>query len=981
MNMASTGKTAWLTATALFTGLLGAPLAAQATDAPATALPPTAQSTDAATTGDIVVTGSRAAITGFAAPAAVSILNSQAIQQQTRTTVADVLLQEPAFRGTRSPGGNANNFANPGQSTADLRGLGSQRTLVLVDGSRIVPEATAVTTGAPVAPDLNVIPTSMIDRVEVVTGGASAQYGSDAVSGVVNIILKKKYDGISLTAQSGITQYGDNFRYKIGGVAGTSFAGDRGHIVVSGETTRSTGVKDLYARDWGRDEVMIVSNGAYLTNGQPAQIQGHNVHNSNGVGGRITSAGFSLQNYTFNDDGTIRPLVLPTIDAGSYQLGGEGLSRNTGSSLVPGVKRYVGFGRASFEVSPALTLILEGGYAKSVGIFEGGFPNTTLTQASGSSSPATVSGGFTIQRDNAFLPQVVRAAMIAQNRQTITVARGFYDIGNVHFRSNNETPHGTIGVEGNLGGTWHYDAHYSYGVNKFREDFSNNFTLLTGRYYPLAVDAVYYNPANNSIYQFPNGAPPPANYKLTCRSLVPGQVVSAATAANAVGCVPLNIFGPNSATQASPAGAIDYVNRADYNAVRYTQHAAGINIRSTPFSTWAGPVSIAFGGEYRKESEKLTAGPLATAGVFAIGNTIPFSGSFNVKEGYFETIVPLARDMAFAKSLDVNGAVRYADYNLAGGQTTWKVGGVWEPLDGLRFRVNRSRDLRAPALYESFSPGASVLTQITLNGVSPFIPQNRTVGNPNLKPEVANTLTIGAVVQPRGIPGLSASVDYYKINISDTIDSLLGNTVANFCAAGIQSYCSFITFAADGKTPVSLTAGYQNIGAYRSSGLDMVLSYKLPLGGTSSLTTRFSGTYALHSYVTAAGLTVDHAGENGQGTLGQIPRFRGNLSTTYDNALFSLTAQLLYISKGKNDRTFNTLPSLTINDNEIEAIAYLNLYGSIKVTDRLSLNMTIDNAFNQDPPEAGYATQGQPTNGQLYDKIGRSFMFGVNLKL
>jgi len=271
---------------------------------------------------------------------------------------------------------------------------------------------------------------------------------------------------------------------------------------------------------------------------------------------------------------------------------------------------------------------------------------------------------------------------------------------------------------------------------------------------------------------------------------------------------------------------------------------------------------------------------------------------------------------------------------------------------------------------------------LTVKGVSANIPQNRTVGNPNLRPEVANTLTVGAVMQPRGIPGLSASVDYYRINLQDTIDSLLGNTIGNFCTQGVQSYCDFITFGGpQGTTPVSLRAGYQNIGGYISSGLDMVLTYKLPLGGSRALTTRFSGTYALHALVTAAGLSLDHVGENGQGVLGQIPRFRGNLATTYSTDLFSLTAQMLYISKGKNDKSFNTSAALTINDNDIEAAAYVNLFGSLKITDRMELTATIDNLLNRAPPVAGYATQGQAVNGQLYDKIGRSFMFGVNLKL
>jgi outer membrane receptor protein involved in Fe transport len=387
-------------------------------------------------------------------------------------------------------------------------------------------------------------------------------------------------------------------------------------------------------------------------------------------------------------------------------------------------------------------------------------------------------------------------------------------------------------------------------------------------------------------------------------------------------------------------------------------------------------VAIAFGGEYRKESENLTAGPLSTAGRFAIGNATPFSGEFNVKEAYFEAIVPLARDLSFARSLDLNGAIRYADYSNAGGQTTWKFGGVYEPIEGLRFRATRSRDIRAPAIFELFSPGSFTNTALTVNGVTAVIPQNRTVGNLNLKPEKADTLTLGVVVQPSGIPGLRMSLDYFRIDLKDAIDSLSAANIGNACTAGDAEACSFITFAADKKTPTRLVAPIQNISQFKTSGLDMALSYRTGLGGSRALTTRFTGTYALHAYING----IDRAGENGMGSLGSQPRFRGNLSETYSDDIFSLTAQLLYISKGNNDNQFNTIPALTINDNTIKAAAYVNLFGSVKVTERFELNAGIDNLLDKDPPVSPYATQGQPVNGQLYDKIGRVFQVGAKVK-
>ncbi|MBN8829604.1 MAG: TonB-dependent receptor [Sphingomonadales bacterium] len=881
---------------------------------------------------DIIVTGSRASLNGFSAPSPTQVIGADLIARQGASTVAEVLQQEPAFKATRSAGGNANNFANPGQATADLRGLGGQRTLVLINGSRVVPQAPSNNTGVPVTTDLNVIPTNMIDRVEVVTGGASAQYGSDAVAGVVNVLLKKQFRGIELTASSGISQYGDNARYRLGAIGGIDFAGGRGHFVASVEATESKEINDLYARKWGAEEWMIVTNSNFATNGLPANVVAPNVKNNNSIGGKILGPNnFTLRGYTFNADGTIRPYDAGSLNNGTYQIGGEGLSRNTGSSLIPGVRRVTTYARAEFAFSDAAVLSAEGGYTNTLAIFTGGLPNIA---------------SFTIQRDNAYLPQAVRDAMIAQNITSFTLSKGFYDMGNINFRVRNETPHVMLALEGDLGNSWHYDTHYSYGKNIFRSNFTNNFAPA---FYAFAADAVQ------------------VGGSIVCRG-VRDNVPAAA------GCVPLNVFGPQSIQRSAP-GAQDYVNRAGFSRVGYVQHSAAVNVRGEPFATWAGPVSIAFGGEWRSEKQKLTADALSTAGRFLIGNATPFAGKFNVKEGYFEALVPLAREVSFAHSFDINGAIRYADYSTAGGQTTWKLGTVYEPIEGLRFRATRSRDIRAPAIYELFSPGSTLAAGLTVRGINANIPQNRSIGNPNLRPEVANTLTLGVVLQPSGIPGLRASVDYFRIDLRDAIDSLTAANIGNFCTAGQQLYCSFITFAPNG-TPVSLAAPVQNIASFKSTGLDFALSYRLGLGGSSSLTTRFSGTYALKNLING----VDRAGENGLGSLGAVPHFRGNIQETFETGPLSLTAQLLYISKGNNDNTFNTIPALTINKNEIPAMAYVNLFSTLRIDERMELTASIDNLLNTDPPVSPYATQGQAVNGQYYDKVGRAFEIGVRIR-
>jgi len=548
-------------------------------------------------------------------------------------------------------------------------------------------------------------------------------------------------------------------------------------------------------------------------------------------------------------------------------------------------------------------------------------------------------------------------AMIAQNINTFTLSKVFYDQGNAFYEIRNRTPHGLIGAEGSLGGTWQYDFHYSYGENQFHGDVSNN---LLAAQLAFALDSVV-NPANSQI---------------VCRATLPGASFNAAAA----GCVPLNPFGPDSSTPEAQA----YVNGRGWSESLYKQHSAGLNFRAQPFSTWAAPVSIAFGAEYRHESQVVTADPIAANGRFAgNGNVGTFAGSFEVIEGYFEAIVPLARDTAFARSLDINGAIRYADYSSIGGQTNWKVGAVYEPVDGLRFRVTRSRDIRAPAIFELESPGANTATNVAVNGVTARIPVNATLGNPDLKAERGDTFTAGMVIEPVSIPRLRVSLDYYDINLKDGITSLQGATIGNLCTLGQQQFCDFITF--NGTTPVSVVAPVQNIGLLRNKGIDGVLSYSVPVGsGDQTLNIMLSANYVLNALINSGvpgTPPIERAGENGQTNVGSMPRFRGTASLTYRQPEFSITAQGQFISAGTIDNTYNTTPATTININDVPAIGYLNLYSTINIAPRIKFTLAINNVLNQDPPIVPSLNFSTPTNGAYYDKVGRSFQVGVNLQL
>jgi len=915
-------------------------------------VPATAADAADSSVQDIVVTASRTAQDGLQAPTPTQIVGAKMIEQQAATTVMEVLNQNPAFKATRSPGANATNTSSPAQATADLRALGGQRTLVLVNGSRVVPFAPASNLGVPTTTDLNLFPTLMIDRVDVVTGGASALYGSDAVSGVVNMIMKKKYDGINVTAQSGISEQGDYRTLRGGFIGGTSFNDDRGHLVLSADYSKNTGVPDIYSRDWGREEWMIVSNSQRATNGLPAFILAPNVHNSLGAGGVITSNIPGLAGMTFNPDGSLRPFQRGSISGGSTMIGGEGGSIITGTALVPDVKRFTAYGSLYYDFSDSLTGYVEGGYSRSVGFLDG--------------VPMRLSS-ITIRSDNAFLPDAVRNQLPA-GTTSFNMSRIAHDMGINHYRIVNETPHGTIGLDGKLGGSWKWDAHASYGINYYSSYTTENPVTQNLNY---AIDAVR----------------DPATGNIVCRATLQGNPAAA-------GCVPLNLFGENNFSNA----ARDYIQGEGLAKVKYDQMTAAFNVVGDLFDTWAGPVAVAVGGEYRRETQKLTADPVASAnGFLTAGNAVPYGGKFNVKEAYIEATVPLLSDVSFARKLDLNGAFRYADYSSVGGKKAWKIGGVWEPVTGLNFRVARSRDIRAPAINELASPGSNVTNNVTLvvdgKSKNAVIPQNTSAGNPNVDSEYADTFTAGFAYRGNGgLRGLGFSADYYHIKIKNAITNLSTVNIASLCSQGETYFCDLFTYGPDPANPserihTGLVAGSLNVGAFEQEGVDMTLNYSsgFPvMGDSGKFSIAASGTYIFHAYVDSGtgAAPIDRAGENGWANLGAIPTFRGNLSTTVGNKDFELTLQTIFISKGKQDVTYNTLPTNTINDNSVPSVTYFNLYGKIFAGEKRDFEFfwAINNLMDKDPPMTPYVILNGPVNGQYYDKVGRNFMVGVRKK-
>jgi len=936
--------------------LADAPERAASAPAPA-AVETAAPSPELESVDQVVVTASRVARTGFTAPTPTTVIGSAQIEQRGATNVATILYDVPAFRPS-PPGSMA--AANGGALYADLRSLGAARTLVLVDGRRFVPSA---------AVDLNQFPTILIDRTEVVTGGASAQWGSDAIAGVVNLILKNRFEGFQANVQGGISTYGDYREYRGAFIAGRKFLDGRAHLVVSADYVNNTGISSYYARPWGQKEYNLVTNPCPLQaatsatcptggNGLPTRLISGNVHLSTMTPGGIITSG-PLRGIEFLPGGTPSRFQYGDLVGGVTMIGGQQYGNTFGGTLgiaAPTLRNSF-YTHGEFEITPRVTAWAEGSHAYSqvrnsslVGKDQG--PTTVLGTQS-------VANALVIRNDNAYLPAAIRQQMAAAGVTFVNMGRINFDLGPQKPYLRNFTTRIAGGLRGEIAG-WKWDANYQYGLNRYRQYIFNDRIEAN---WLKAVDAVV-APAGNAA------------------GIAAGTIVCRSTLTDPRnGCAPANIFGEGSISSAAHA----YTHGTAWAQSRYSQNSFAGNVTGEPFSTWAGPVSVAFGGEYRKERQVAVSDPISQANGFNLGNTKAIAGEFDVKEGYFEAVVPLAKDMAFAKSLDFNGAVRRADYSSVGGATTWKVGGTWDVNGQVRLRIGQSRDFRAPNINELYASPffqTNTISDAALGGASYLVAQN-TVGNPNLKAEIADTFTAGVVATPAFLSGFQASLDYYDIDLQGAISSINIQNIVTRCNSGLPGYCDYVTRdPATGR--ISAVALVQlNLSSVKTSGLDLEMSYRFPLSRVSdsmpgNVTLRMLGTYLRKFVVDDTILVVDRAGEVGRNSTFNGPRFRATGSVTYSVGGFTGTAQVNYVGGGNYDNTWGPRDIL---DNRIDGRAYLHLQTQYNVNETLQVFGTVNNVLNTAPPAVPNVGGGSsPFNGAFYDSIGRTFTVGVRYR-
>lgn len=954
---------------------------AQAADSTATRTvqqPPTTAAA-AGSFADIVVTGTRTRST-LAAPTPTQAFTLENMEARGQSNVTQMLLEVPAFSGRSSNVTTGQRGERAGTNYADLRALGSMRTLVLVNGRRFVPVVPLNVAGYAYQVDLNQIPTLMIERVDVVTGGASAQYGSDAIAGVVNLVLRERFDGVKVEAQTGISQLGDGHQYRFGLLGGFSFAEGRGHVVLSADYDRSQGLGGPSSRKWSNprwaiftDPTATASNGLarnVLDNDVQAgnRAPGGLIVNTTGLSAAARSALIGLQfdsptTVSPFERGKYNPALTPTTFSGTQSGGGH--SRLDNISLLPSVERKVVWGHASYELSDNITAFVDASWAHTKGRIEG----FVLSDQSSIYDPVTQTGTqVRIFSDNAFIPAVLRPfipapagpATATQPAESFTMSRHNYDFGDRNSGTDTKGYTFTAGLKGELGGGWTWDASYIYGSNDYERLVLNQ---RDRQRYALAADAVR-NPANDQI---------------VCRSTLTNPTN---------GCVPVNLFGSGTPSEA----ALDYFTFTATGVSRYRQNAAQANLQGSPFATWAGDVAIAAGVEWRHESVDATVDEVQQSGNPDELWGLAYDGRFTVVEGYLEATAPLATDLSWAKSLAVNGAVRHARYgkdaSAAGGQTTWKLGATYEPVNGLLFRAGHSLDIRAPSLYELRVPNLNNVQNIGFRGATASGVLVGSGGNPNLTPEKAKTTTLGFTLRPAALRGFGFSVDYFNISIKDVIRSVGGQNVALFCERGITSYCDLLRFNSGGVM-LSIQNQLLNLASLKTNGVDFTANYNGSLG-EDQFSVRATATYTRHyttTIPTPSGVPTVEEVAGGVNTNAQ-PRWKGNLIATYTHGPLTVSPNVRYVGKGLvspllSDKPTATAPiGMSSSDNSVGDYYVFGLSASVNILPDEGFQVfgVVDNLFNRDPEIVTNAFGVPATNGGLYDFIGRYFRVGVRAK-
>lgn len=807
--------------------------------------------------GEIVVTGSRLARPELSSPHPIQSFTSAALEQSGDTNITDFLVDTPALIGSSGAGETSGSnifFQSAGLNLLDLRNLGTRRTLVLVNGRRHVaayPGASSV--------DINSIPLGLIERVDVLTGGTSAVYGADGVSGVVNFVLRRDFEGVEGRGQFGVSERGDAGNRYGSVVAGANFAGGRGNVAFAFEHGGSDRLNDrdrAYSGDPLR-RFELLRGGPQGAGVERALFNDVRWQDSSpdaavDLGGPVDGA-FLPGAFDLAPDrtgsGSVYDRGVILAGSGGRTIGGSGTpTAGYYGDFRPFLERHNLNALASFEFSPAIRFFAEGKYATSTAY--------TVSQP-------TFDFGIALAADNAFLRQ--RYGPELTRGGALVIGRDNLDFGIRGDRAERETVRAVVGIEGRLNSNLRYELSLVHGRSSASTRSQNE--RVRDRYF-AALDAVV----------GPDG-------RIICRIDLPGETIidpvnfgAPATTFRSGECVPLNLLGNG---VASPE-ALDFVQLDHTTRNRIGQQVvSGYLAGDAGFGLGGGPIGFALGAEYRKETSRSVPSEALQEGILLDNSEIEVErGSYDVKELFGEVTVPLLENRPLARTLTVGGALRYSDHSSIGGTATYKLDAVYAPVRDVTFRGTWSRAVRAPNINELFQPlsgafefvtdpcdvanldagsssrRANCAAQLAALGLLPariasFSPSSdpeasttrrgRAGGDPSLREERAKTWTAGLVLRPRVLPGFSLAVDWYEIRLDGAINSFTATQAFALCVDQPtldNPFCDLVERDPSTGFASGFTLRPQNVARFETAGLDVTLSYLFSPGpelGTFSL--------------------------------------------------------------------------------------------------------------------------------------------------
>ncbi|MCP8891211.1 TonB-dependent receptor domain-containing protein [Sphingomonas faeni] len=972
-------RTLLLTATILAAGALAVPAFAQ--DAPAAAPAAVQEQATVAPEADdsIVVTGSRIRRPDLESASPVAVIDSQQIQSQGIVNTQDLLAKLPQV-GIPGLSRTNSNFLTTGNgvATINLRNLGDSRTLVLVNGRRFVPGVAGTS-----IVDVNNIPADFVERIEVVTGGASAIYGSDAIAGVVNYVTKTDMQGITARAQYGLTSRGDNPNYTASITGGTKFGeDDRGSIIVNGTYSKDLGLlsnkRGISAEDCSNLGCGPQSYSSYSAQGR--------FELRNGANASTNAGGYASNLFSFNPDNSV------------VSGGGTGFNRNSVRRISTPTERYLAAGAAQYKFSDSVTAFLEGTYAKT--------KSSSQIEALALDSQLDTGVGYGI--DNPYIPASIRQQIIARNSDGIAsndvTSIDFRRRQNEVFSRSNTNDRDTFRIAGGFRGAispkWSYEVSGVYGQLKDRTS-SQDIDITK---YANALDAV---------------------------TDATGTIVCRDAAARAAGCAPINLFGYNTAS----AAASNYVQAdvAREVAIKNTQFVANASLNGSLLTLPYGDVRVAFGGEYRREKSAENWDALTNAGQNSGNQTPDTVGSFNVKELFGEIDIPILKDLPFVNSLSLQGAARYSDYSTIGNVFSWNAGAEYSPVRGLRFRGNYAIANRAPNINELFSSASETFPAVqdpcdgvTAASTGTYANACRQIpaiaaavrnggtfqytladtqgingfdgGNRNLQEEKGKTLTLGAVIAPDQVRGFSLTVDYFDIKLTNAIGIIPRSTSIQQCLLTSEpQFCNNVIRYDNTGYIRTVNAQNINIADTKTRGIDVNLRYGRALGLTTDDRLDLSVLYT-HTlrYKTQSDPAAPAYSGVGNLEYGAAFRDKVNATATYSAGPYSVNWTTTYLSPMVDtvrDEFADYADQIGLSPeiaahNEIASRFYHDVQLRARVGEesrQMEMFFGVTNLFDRKPPKLEdtvfYGTiTGTTTAADVYDPIGRRFYVGAQLK-